>query len=95
MVVNGPPCTVRIAGDADEFSACAVLAPAGGAGAGLDHEARLGTYGPDSLLRVVIFDLPQEPVGEDLALRVLLRGGGLIGVGGQNFPSQLVVHGGT
>lgn len=69
------------------------LGPAGGAVAGLDHIAGLGAHDGQSA-GVLVLDPPQEPVGEDLSLRMVRGGGGLIGVGAQHLPAQVVAHGG-
>ena len=94
MVEDGPPAASGIRGDADIGVAVPVLAPAGGAVAGLHHIPGLGAHRPDGGVCVVVLDLSQEPVGEHLPVRMVLCGGGLIGVGGEDLPAQLVVHGG-
>ena len=80
MVIDGPPGAVSVCRHTDIASAVRCFAAAGGAVAGLHHIAGLGA-GDLNAAGILVLDPPQEPIGEDLPLRVVRSGESLIGAG--------------
>lgn len=87
MVVDRLPGAGGVGGDAEVTVTVRVLCPAGGTAAGFHHIAGFGAHDRQGA-GILILNPPQEPVGENLSLRVIRGGSGFIGVSPQHLPHR-------